>query len=80
MNNVHFWIGADDIATEGNWIWVNGEHANSSELIWESGEPNNQGGNEDCVLVNGIPASSNVGRANDDVCAYSQQGLCEKKL
>ena len=80
VNNVPFWIGAADIAAEGNWIWVNGERASSSELIWLSGEPNNKGGNEDCVLVYGNRASSQVGRVNDAVCTISHRGLCEKKL
>ena len=80
INIVYFWIGVADIATEGNWTWVNGERASSSELIWRSGEPNDHGRNEDCVVVHGDPASSRVGLANDYVCTESFQGLCEKKL
>ena len=80
ISNVQFWIGVDDIATEGNWIWVNGERASSSELIWMRGEPNNEGGNEDCGLVYGYRASSQVGRVNDAICNRSYRGLCEKKL
>ena len=33
INNFNFWIGASDIASEGNWVWMNGERASSSELI-----------------------------------------------
>ena len=72
-----FWIGASDIASEGNWIWVNGEPASSSELIWRSGQPNNDG---DCVRVTGNPANNDVALAWDGSCTTSQTGLCEKKI
>ena len=29
----YFWIGINDIASEGNWMWVNGERAAYSELL-----------------------------------------------
>ena len=47
IGNTHFWIGVNDIASEGNWVWVNGERASSSELIWYSGEPDG-GRNQNC--------------------------------
>ena len=80
INNIWFWIGASDIASEGNWVWMNGERASSSELIWESGQPNNYGGQQDCGIVNGYPGSSDVGRAGDDTCTGQKQGLCEKQI
>ena len=80
MNNIYFWIGANDIVSEGNWVWLNGERASSSELIWISGQPNNYGGQEDCAVVIGYPGSSNVGRAADNPCTGSSQGLCEKQI
>ena len=74
-----FWIGANDIASEGNWVWVNGERASSSELIWYSGQPSG-GRNANCVLVNGNPTSSYVELAYDVGCAFSFPGLCEKQI
>ena len=79
MNN-WFWIGANDIASEGNWVWLNGERASSLELIWESGQPNNHRGQQDCVVVRGYPGSSDVGRAADEECTHSYKGLCEKQI
>ena len=78
MSN-NFWIGVNDIASEGNWVWVNGERASSSELIWDSGQPNgNRSAN--CVVVNGYPAFYYVGLAYDLRCSISRQGLCEKQI
>ena len=79
IGNTHFWIGVNDIASEGNWVWMNGERASSSELIWSSGQPDG-GRIENCVIVQGYPAHSDVGLAFDEPCAGSQQGLCEKQI
>lgn len=38
------WIGLSDFASEGNWVWANGE--TSSFRNWSVGEPNN-GGDQD---------------------------------
>ena len=72
IGNIYFWIGVNDIASEGNWVWVNGERASSSELIWESGQPD-AGRNENCVAVHGHPTSSSDGLADDtdDTCKLS---------
>lgn len=44
------WIGASDEDTEGTWLWKTGPEAGNSisgYTNWNSGEPNNSGGNED---------------------------------
>ena len=78
INNIHFWIGVNDIASEGHWIWVNGERANSSELIWLKGQPDG-GVEENCVIAHGFLEQSGVGGAWDISCTGSFRGLCEKK-
>ena len=75
--NDDFWIGVNDIASEGNWVWVNGERASSSELIWGSREPGG-GRNQNCVAVDEHPTY--VGLAYDIQCSTSRQGLCEKQI
>ena len=74
-----FWIGVNDIASEGNWVWVNGERASSSGLIWRSTQPNG-GRNAIRVTVYGEPTSPYLGLAFDIQCAASRQGLCEKLI
>ena len=75
----HFWIGANDIAAEDDWMWVNGQPTNSSELIWFSGEPNDVAHTQNCVCVfaNSVPLPSD-GLAYDHTCSDTRLGLCEK--
>ena len=76
-NDIYFWIGLNDIASEGNWVWVNDEQASSFDLHWRRGEPNNHG-DEDCVVVSGH--SEQLGLAVDVRCTRTYRGLCEKKI
>ena len=79
INQDFIWIGGSDVASEGTWIWVNGERASSSELIWDSGQPNNsRSGNYLLVVAN--PSLSDVGRAHDGPNDWSRHGLCEKAI
>ena len=44
----HFWIGLSDFAHEGTWRWQE-SHGETSYQNWCSGQPDNGGGDEDCV-------------------------------
>ena len=46
----NFWIGANDINVEGEWVWVS-DQSNIQFSDWHMGEPNNAGG-EDCGCIN----------------------------
>ena len=79
VNQDYIWIGGSDVASEGNWIWVNGERASSSEIIWDGGQPNNsRSGNYLLLVAN--PSLSNVGRGHDGPNGWSRHGLCEKAI
>ena len=58
-----FWVGISDQGSEGSYRFTNGQPATNLMFSWGSGEPNDYGGNEDCVqfskLFNGL---------NDGIC------------
>lgn len=43
------WIGGRDTASEGTWRWIDGTLVGYSN--WNTGEPNNSGGNEDYMEI-----------------------------
>lgn len=55
------WIGLNDAASEGNFVWSSGE--TSLYRNWANGEPNNYGGNENYAYI-GYPTFSD-GTWND---------------
>ena len=69
------WIGVNDIATEGTFVFLDGVIATQQNTGWDGGQPDNFG-EEDCVKVNlaGWPDNS----ANDESCAKHAYALCEK--
>jgi len=92
-NLSYIWIGGNDKDEEGTWKWVDGSPFESTFVIknfwvrnfWGSGEPNNFGGNEDC-MVHGWPSWRNTdgwspNMWNDYHCKTNVKGLlCGKKI
>ncbi len=70
------WIGANDQANEGTFVWADGPEAgqNVSGIYtnWAAGEPNNSGGVEDCVVIN-----LNSGQWSDNVAGNERWSLTE---
>jgi len=64
-----YWIGFNDLATEGVFAWVAGS---STYTSWASGEPNDAGNNEDCAEVN-----RDSGLWNDKECSDIRSFVCE---
>eukprot|EP00241_Pyramimonas_parkeae_P011336 CAMPEP_0114254508 /NCGR_PEP_ID=MMETSP0058-20121206/17017_1 /TAXON_ID=36894 /ORGANISM="Pyramimonas parkeae, CCMP726" /LENGTH=200 /DNA_ID=CAMNT_0001368733 /DNA_START=65 /DNA_END=664 /DNA_ORIENTATION=- len=63
-----FWIGFNDIATEGTWVWT--DESPVSFTAWISGQPSNSGGNEDC-------AHFHIGNEwNDNSCYRQMASVC----
>ena len=49
--NSAIWIGLNDRAKEGTWLWSDGTHIDEDKFTytnWNGNEPNNQG-DEDCI-------------------------------
>jgi hypothetical protein len=71
------WIGLDDKLIEGAFTWVNGQGLGVGSTLgedpWGANEPNDSGGNEDCVHLN-----SN-GLWNDNKCSAALKYICGPK-
>jgi hypothetical protein len=67
----HVWFGGTDAATEGIWQWITGETWAYED--WASGEPNDNDGNEDCIVYR----DEDGGYWNDENCNDSRWYLVE---
>ncbi|KAI7811270.1 CD209 antigen-like protein E [Triplophysa rosa] len=68
------WIGLSDTLQEGVMKWVDGTSVNKG--FWLQGEPNNMGGDEDCVEMQpSLPPENNW---NDHPCSVQKRLICEK--
>jgi large repetitive protein len=68
-----WWGGFNDRATEGTWVWSNGDAV--AYTNWAAGEPNDSGGNEDCMQFGRYyPAYT----WNDEPCTSSFRSVCEE--
>uniref|UniRef100_A0A3Q1GG68 Galactose-specific lectin nattectin-like n=2 Tax=Acanthochromis polyacanthus TaxID=80966 RepID=A0A3Q1GG68_9TELE len=67
------WIGLSDVHLEGRWMWSDGSKVNF--VFWNTGEPNNAGGDEDC-------AHTNFGTRftwNDRPCSDTRSFVCASR-
>ncbi|KAK7161074.1 hypothetical protein R3I94_003910 [Phoxinus phoxinus] len=76
VKNVWFgaWIGLSDSETEGIMTWVDNSALNQG--FWDRGEPNNFGGDEDCIELD--PGRDPVNNWNDAPCIMGKKCICEK--
>lgn len=65
------WLGGNDLDSEGSWAWEDREDWGGF-LSWSLAEPNNSGGNEDCVVMT---SSDNW---NDIPCTVLRSYVCKK--
>ncbi|XDV33818.1 hypothetical protein PO909_004087 [Leuciscus waleckii] len=81
-----YWIGLNDLQTEGNWVWVNNQTLTETgvqfwfQRVSEKSEPDNWRGNdangENCAVV----TSSNNYSWFDVSCNFMYNFICEKKV
>jgi len=60
--NFNYWTGGTQTGLFGQWSWCKQGHSPErlvKDLVWDTGEPDNKGGKEDCVHLrigrNGTP-------------------------
>ena len=73
------WFGITDAETEGQW-----QTASTKTTIpfenWQSGEPNNHMGNQECGKMWVSSSSANHGKWDDRSCSDPYRFICEKEL
>ena len=78
-----YWIGLSDSASEGTWLWLNGNRANPDDSsLWLPGYPQtgSSGNNQDCVVAYFFPGSRDGLFVFDDSCSGIDRALCEKPV
>ena len=76
-----YWIGLSDSASEGTWLWLNGNRANPDDgSLWGPGRPqtSSRGNNEDCADAFFYDNDGSGLFVYDDPCSYNRRALCEK--
>ncbi|CAB1334370.1 unnamed protein product [Coregonus sp. 'balchen'] len=64
-----YWIGLNDIAKVGQWLWVSGSHQNLTDGFWKR----QTGG--DCVLT--VPNNAPLDNWNAESCSMQNRWICE---
>ena len=77
----HVWIGLSDRRVEGQFKWVTDEDVGGAPPPmmppWGSGEPNDTGGDQDCVRMVGLSSPSEATMFTDEACSEVFGFLCE---
>ena len=74
-----FWIGLNDIASEDDWIWVNGQRANTSRAGFSTARVIDWFNLKNCAEVKASGPNEALGLITKAVCSARNYGLCEKQ-
>ncbi|XP_052068956.1 perlucin-like protein [Mytilus californianus] len=76
INSIGMYIGLNDLVTEGTFHWVaNGKQA--TYFNWGPTQPNNRGGNENCVAMRVDPVIGFNYSWTDGPCTVPTTYICE---
>ncbi|XP_053559028.1 C-type lectin domain family 4 member E-like isoform X2 [Bombina bombina] len=80
LSSENFWMGLNDIASESNFMWVDGSPLDSSIQFWAYKQPDNYKDAEDCATLWLSDNSKNVySNWNDLICNTHIKYICEKE-
>ena len=70
-----YWIGASDLAVEGEWRWVDGSIADYTH--WDTAQPDNTGDRQHCARIFQAPIDAGrPGGWDDRDCATAEAFMC----
>ncbi|XP_065145817.1 ladderlectin-like [Paramisgurnus dabryanus] len=72
--DTHVWIGGHDGEMDGQWLWTDGSHFVFT--TWCSGQPDNNGGKENCLHLNYTDKHC----WNDAPCSTAMNYICAKPM
>jgi len=84
MTEVTAWIGLNDMAEEGTWIWTDGTRVDFTN--WSQSQPDNAGPehNEDCAELNTFTSTggywAHPKKWNDRPCNVERWAICELNM
>ncbi len=81
-DSTNYWIGANDLDHEGDFVWkTSGEVVTLFYPHGTHGQPDNQGGVENCVSLRKVYPGNGVRsqhEMNDEICSLKFATLCEE--
>ena len=78
-----YWIGLSNSASEGTWLWLNGNRANPDDgSLWATGYPltGSSANNRDCAAADFRPGVGVGLFVFDWLCGINHRALCEKPV
>ncbi|PVD31930.1 hypothetical protein C0Q70_07356 [Pomacea canaliculata] len=48
---IDIWLGGNDLEVEGDYRWSDGTPLSSSSKLWDTGQPNDADGGQDCIVL-----------------------------
>jgi len=71
--NTRFWMPLSK--TNGSFFWPDQQIVNDTDIGWMNGEPNDSGGDENCVHTN--YKMNSIQDINDVPCSFHEPTICE---
>ena len=65
-----FWLGGNDIQTEGNWVWESNEEEINLNVFWMNGKPTNSNADNCLAMTSGGMFDFGCTRDLRLVCEY----------